>query len=162
MWVIEGNGPWRKKGFQRLNGIVLNERNWGVRNDRHAAGSSWLRIKDFGGEMEKSLPSGSYHGAACLSSLPVRLCPWTQPPRRERKKEECWHTWPYSSLQPDVKYRLSMDQYAPSLGGLWLLGKGGTAAVPAIPCRSWDAAPRRMLCRSLGTRFLPVGDAVSF
>lgn len=40
LWVIEGNGPQRKKGLQHLKRIVLNERNWGVRDDRHAAAFS--------------------------------------------------------------------------------------------------------------------------
>lgn len=71
LWVIEGNRPRRKKGFQHLNGIVLNERNGGVGKARHAASFSWLSISDFWGEMEQSLLSGSYCRAACLSSLPA-------------------------------------------------------------------------------------------
>jgi len=46
--------------------------------------------------------------------------------------------------------------------GLMAFREGGVAAVPAVLCGSWGAVPGKMRCHSLGTRFLPRGDAVSF
>lgn len=131
--VIERNGPQRQRGFQHLNGIVLNERNWGVQNDRYAAGFCWLRISDFRGEMEKSFFLGA---AAGLPAVHRCLCGCVlgpgPPEGRGRRRSAC-------TRGPTGVCRLTCEIWVlhgpvRSLPpGLMAFGEGRVAAAPAIP-----------------------------